>query len=53
MFKRLFFALLAVASLRVVVIPLEERELLAKFGDSYRAYMERTGRLLPRVLPPS
>lgn len=26
----------------------EEEKLLARFGDSYRAYMERTGRFLPR-----
>ena len=28
----------------------EERQMLAKFGDEYRAYMQRTGRLWPRVL---
>jgi protein-S-isoprenylcysteine O-methyltransferase Ste14 len=27
----------------------EEENLLARFGDSYRAYMERTGRFLPRI----
>jgi protein-S-isoprenylcysteine O-methyltransferase Ste14 len=27
----------------------EEERLLARFGDSYRAYMKRTGRFLPRV----
>jgi len=27
----------------------EEEKLLARFGDSYRAYMERTGRFLPRM----
>ena len=27
----------------------EEAMLLEQFGDSYRAYMERTGRLLPRL----
>lgn len=27
----------------------EEDNLVARFGDSYRAYMERTGRFLPRV----
>jgi protein-S-isoprenylcysteine O-methyltransferase Ste14 len=27
----------------------EEEELLARFGESYRAYMERTGRFVPRV----
>ncbi|MGH7253133.1 MAG: isoprenylcysteine carboxylmethyltransferase family protein [Nitrospiraceae bacterium] len=27
----------------------EEKKLLARFGDSYRAYMDRTGRFLPRI----
>jgi protein-S-isoprenylcysteine O-methyltransferase Ste14 len=27
----------------------EEEKLLARFGDSYRAYVERTGRFLPRI----
>jgi protein-S-isoprenylcysteine O-methyltransferase Ste14 len=27
----------------------EEKNLVARFGNSYRAYMERTGRFLPRV----
>jgi protein-S-isoprenylcysteine O-methyltransferase Ste14 len=27
----------------------EEENLMARFGDSYRAYMERTGRFLPRI----
>ena len=29
-------------------IPKEEKMLLDQFGDEYRAYMKRTGRLLPR-----
>jgi protein-S-isoprenylcysteine O-methyltransferase Ste14 len=48
----LLFGLVTLASVRFVVIPLEERELVMKFGDDYRAYMQRTGRLLPRVLGP-
>jgi hypothetical protein len=28
-------------------IPKEERMMLDKFGEEYRAYMKRTGRLLP------
>jgi protein-S-isoprenylcysteine O-methyltransferase Ste14 len=41
----------AVAALviQLLVIPEEERALVEKFGDRYRAYMGRTGRLLPRV----
>jgi protein-S-isoprenylcysteine O-methyltransferase Ste14 len=27
----------------------EEEKLLARFGDAYRAYLERTGRFLPRI----
>jgi len=46
----LLFGLITVAAIRLVVIPLEERELLTKFGHEYRDYMQRTGRLLPRVL---
>ena len=34
--------------IRLVVIPAEERQLIAKFGDRYRAHMLRTGRLLPK-----
>jgi len=30
-------------------MPREEAMLLAQFGDDYRAYMKRTGRLLPRL----
>ncbi len=33
-------------------IPNEEAELLVKFGDRYRAYMTRTGALIPRLRPP-
>jgi len=45
----LLFALIVVASIRLVVVPLEERELEAKFGDAYRRYRERTGALVPRL----
>jgi protein-S-isoprenylcysteine O-methyltransferase Ste14 len=33
--------------LTIMRIPKEERMLLEKFGEEYRAYMKRTGRLLP------
>lgn len=32
------------------IIGLEEAALIEKFGDSYRNYMRRTGRFLPRLL---
>ena len=44
-----FMSVVAVLLLRLLVIPAEESALMAKFGDQYRAYMRRTGRLLPRV----
>ncbi|MBN2023454.1 MAG: isoprenylcysteine carboxylmethyltransferase family protein [Pirellulales bacterium] len=31
------------------VIPLEERLMLAQFGDEYRAYARHTGRFVPRL----
>ena len=45
----LLFTLIALAAIRLVVVPLEERELEAKFGDAYRRYRERTGALVPRL----
>lgn len=41
-------ALVTFALLYVVRTPREERMMLEHFGDAYRAYMRRTGRLLPR-----
>jgi protein-S-isoprenylcysteine O-methyltransferase Ste14 len=35
--------------LMIVRTRTEEEKLLARFGESYRAYMERTGRFLPRI----
>ena len=30
-------------------IPKEEALMITQFGDTYRAYVQRTGRLLPRL----
>lgn len=35
----------------VIRTPQEEAQLLAEFGSSYRAYRDKTGRYLPRLLP--
>ena len=43
------FAIIAIVAVRLVVIPSEEVELTAKFGDAYREYTRGTGRLLPRL----
>lgn len=34
-----------------VRIPQEEDMMVRQFGDEYRRYMQRTGRLLPRLYP--
>lgn len=36
--------------LMIVRTQREEAKLLARFGDAYRAYVDRTGRFLPRIL---
>jgi protein-S-isoprenylcysteine O-methyltransferase Ste14 len=38
-----------VIALLVIRTRTEEEKLLARFGQSYRAYMERTGRFVPRI----
>jgi protein-S-isoprenylcysteine O-methyltransferase Ste14 len=45
----LLFAILAFVIFRFLVVPVEERHLLEKFGDEYGRYMQRTGRLFPRA----
>jgi protein-S-isoprenylcysteine O-methyltransferase Ste14 len=47
------FGLLALALVMIFRTPMEEAQLLARFGDEYRHYMERTGRFLPRLFQPS
>jgi len=36
----------------LVRLPKEEASLIERFGDEYRAYTKRTGRLLPRISSP-
>ena len=45
----LLATIIAFVLLRMFVIPREEQALLAKFGERYQTYMQRTGRLVPRV----
>jgi protein-S-isoprenylcysteine O-methyltransferase Ste14 len=42
-------AVIIIIGMAAFVIPREEAHLLSKFGDRYRAYMERTGALAPRL----
>ncbi len=46
-----FVAVLSGFALRLLLlrVPQEEAQLIARFGDDYRQYMQHTGRLLPRV----
>jgi protein-S-isoprenylcysteine O-methyltransferase Ste14 len=41
--------LLLFLPLYVLRVPREEHMMLAQFGEAYRAYMRRTGRILPRL----
>jgi len=45
----LLLAAIGFVLINLVVIPAEERALVAKFGDGYRTYMTGTGRMFPRV----
>ena len=42
--------LVLLVPLYVVRIPKEEQMMLEQFGEEYRAYMSRTGRLIPRII---
>ena len=40
---------MSVFGMMCVRLPIEERNLIARFGDGYRAYMRTTGRFWPRI----
>ncbi len=42
-------ASLSVLVMLIVRLPKEEEKLIERFGDEYREYMKRTGRLLPKI----
>lgn len=42
-------ASIALIAIRTVVVPREERELVARFGSGYEEYRQRTGAMTPRV----
>jgi protein-S-isoprenylcysteine O-methyltransferase Ste14 len=42
-------ALVLIGTISIVRAPIEERELIERFGDEYRGYMQRAGRLFPRL----
>ena len=45
----LAMALVALVLIRTVVVPREERELIARFGLGYEEYRQRTGAMVPRL----
>jgi protein-S-isoprenylcysteine O-methyltransferase Ste14 len=46
----LSLASVVVVLIRWLVVPREEEALIAKFGDDYRHYIQRTGGMLPRLI---
>ncbi len=42
-------ALIVIGTVSIVRTPIEERQLIERFGEEYRAYMRRTGRFFPRL----
>ena len=46
----LLWAVIALAAMRLVIIPREEAQLVLTFGDEYRRYRDGTGSLLPLLL---
>jgi len=45
----LAMAVLSIFIIAFAIIPKEEAQLLLKFGEAYREYQQRTGKLLPRL----
>lgn len=45
----MMFTAIGLVMIVVLVIPKEEAELIAKFGDEYRDYQDRVEKLLPRL----
>lgn len=43
-------ALISLIAISAFVIPKEEQQLIRKFGDEYRQYQKRSGKLTPRIL---
>lgn len=43
-------ALMVIGTVSIVRTPIEEEQLIERFGEEYRAYMRRTGRFFPRLL---
>jgi protein-S-isoprenylcysteine O-methyltransferase Ste14 len=46
----LLWAVVALIAVRLVVVPREEAQLVARFGDDYRRYRTGTGSLVPSLL---
>ncbi len=42
-------ALILIGTISIVRSPIEEKQLIDRFGEEYRAYMRRTGRFFPRL----
>ncbi len=42
-------ALILIGTLTIVRAPIEEKQLIERFGEEYRTYMRRTGRFFPRL----
>ena len=43
-----FASLVIIVPLYLLRVPREEQMMLAQFGEKYRSYMDRTGRIIPR-----